>query len=71
MEMWHNGKQASGATIAVGATQPRVRGFHHICTPLSLPPPLLLSLTLTHSRPSASRCTGRYVQGKNFNVVPL
>lgn len=51
MEMWHNGEQASGVTIAVGATKLRStahrRGFHHIC-PTSPPLPLL-SLSLLHS----------------------
>lgn len=54
MEMWHNGEQASGATIAVGATVQRVRVSSH---PPHLPPlvsalSLSLSPSLTHLPPS-------------------
>lgn len=68
MEMWHNGEQASGVTIAVGATKLRStahrRGFHHIC-PTSPPLPLLsLSLSLTCSPPSHFAGQKRYVQAR-------
>lgn len=71
MEMWHNGDQASSATIAVGATERRAtvqpaRVSSHLPRlpflsplPLASPPSLSLHGTKTLCR------------SKNFNVVPL
>ena len=47
MEMWHNGEQASGATIAVGATKLRANAQPaRVSSLLSSP---LLSSPLAHS----------------------
>lgn len=51
MEMWHNGEQASGATIAVGATVQRVRVSSHLP---HLPPLLSSPLSLARSLASLS-----------------
>lgn len=66
MEMWHNGDQASGATIAAGATtqratEQRARVSSHL-PPLTPHPPT--SLSLTHSPPSHSTGQKRYVQAR-------
>lgn len=69
MEMWHNGEQASGATIAVGPTKLRAMGFI-----TSAPPPLLSFLSLTRSPPfhfPGQKKTKTLCSSKNFNVVPL
>ena len=73
MEMWHNGEQASGATIAVGATKLRANAQPARVSSL-LSSPLLSSplLSLTHSFPSLSlHGTKTLCSSKNFNVVPL
>lgn len=68
MEMWHNGEQASGATIALGATklraaEQRARGF---ITSAPLPPPFSPPHSLIRRRPPPSHFTGqkRYVQAR-------
>lgn len=67
MEMWHNGEQASGATIAVGATElratvQRVRVSSHL--PHLPSPHLLASLSLAHSPPSHFTGQKRYVRAR-------
>lgn len=71
MEMWHNGDQASGATIAAGATTLRANGAtsdgfitsapSSLLPPLPSPPP---SLSLTHSPASHSTGQKRYVRAR-------
>lgn len=72
MEMWHNGEQANGATVALGATklratEQRARGF------ITSAP--LLPSSPSHSiirLPSLSlHRTKTLCSSKNFNVVPL
>lgn len=70
MEMWYNGEQASGATIAVGATTLRAaeqasEGFHHIGLPRT---PLLSSHSFD---PVPLHGTKTLCSSKNFNVVPF
>ena len=72
MEMWHNGEQASGATIAVGATKLRaaalpVRVSSHLPRLPSSPPlssALFSSRSLARSPPSHFTGTKRYVRAR-------
>ncbi len=67
MEMWHNGEQASSATVAMGATNLRATAQR---AQVSSHLPNLPSLT--HSLPSLSpHRTKTLCLCKNFNVVPL